>query len=909
MWYILVLLCGLDAEYSLSSIEPSSKFEVLKSSPQRSLIKITIDSYFPSVISKLVAVPKNSNPSLKIISGGKCVGLKELGVMRDYQIVQLVIQPMQNELNEQEILVELEYRNGKWVSPSFAFAPIYKSLLQIPQVGLANYANDQPIPGGYLIIVPDELYTAIQPLAEWKHLKGWKVTVSKLSEVGGNPDQIKSYIQNAYNTFLPAPEYVLLVGSTDLLPTFFYPYTCTDHSYSLVDGTDYFSDVLVGRLPVASVAELQVVVNKILGYEKTPYMGETAWYKRALVVGGNYPASVTTAVLTKRWVRELLLSNGYTQVDTCFYPPTTDGRTLITQSVNTGVSFINFRGWSNTQGWHYPQFGYDDIPVLSNGWKLPIVTGISCLTGNFNSPNCFGSAWVKAGTPTTPNGGIAFYGPSSGDTHSRFNNCIDQGIYWGIFKEAIPSIGQACYRGKMELCDNFPIDTIIKNYFYYYNLIGDPELNIWTDIPEPLEVEHLTTLNIGTNDFEVTVQSKATPLQDAIVSLIKQGEVDTCGITDSDGRISLPISLATTGNLLVTVTARNHIPYLGQAITHEADTTILGPDKYGYYGYDNTDTKYTEAPIYNWIEVDAEYGGAGTIIPLNKDDTKVIYLPFGFKFYGRAYARISVCSNGWIAMDSTWMTDFYNWHIPSSMGPPTIIAPFWDNLDPFAADTGNVAYYYDVANHRFIVEWSRKYNIVEIPPSPPTPSQKQTFEVILFDPAYYPTLTGDGELIFQYHTCVNSDSGHNYCTVGIEDETHTNGLEWTFANIYPKSAATLCNGRAIKFTTDPPIAGIEEENTNTVIGDRVSVSVKTGLISYYLPSDGAIRLCVYDLAGREVKEIYNGYRDKGMHSVKAPNLASGIYFVRLEMRPLMADKVSAFANTDLSGTAKMTIIK
>ena len=518
----------------------------------------------------------------------KLVVLGQPCVMRDYRVVQLILYPVRyNPYRSQlivyrEVLVEIEYAgenitNAKEITPklSFAFDPLYRNLI-------VNYEFVRPkvgevTPGGYLIVSHDAFYDAIQPLAEWKQRKGWKTSVVKLSEIPGGPNttSIQQYISDAYHNWVVPPEYVLLVGDVTgagPLPTFPYLGNPTDHPYSLLEGNDYLSEVLVGRIPVQSVNELQVVVSKILGYERNPYMGETQWYRRALVVGGNYPAEVTTAVLTKKWVREKLLEAGYAEVDTVFYPPITAPDDILA-SVSQGVSFVNYRGWSNSRGWHYPYFQVENILALANGWKLPVVTSISCGTGNFGAgiDPCFGEAWLRAGTPTTPKGGVAFYGPTTLATQTRWNNSLDSGIYWGILREDLFSFAQAAYRGKVEVHNNFPNNTApggeVEFYFHVYNALGDPELVMWTDVPESLVVQHLPTIPVGTNFFNVLVKrSDSQPLRGALISLVKPGEVEITGTTGADGSIELPISVSTPDTMWVTVTKHNFIPFSGHTL-------------------------------------------------------------------------------------------------------------------------------------------------------------------------------------------------------------------------------------------------------------------------------------------------------------------------------------------------------
>lgn len=118
---------------------------------------------------------------------------------------------------------------------------------------LKNDYHDEE-PPGYLIIVPDEFYNNILPLARWKERKGFKVWIKKTSETGTQRDQIRSYIQAAYQTWTPQAEFVLLVGAINKIPAFPTPgaTSCvTDHSYACVDGEDYLADLFVGRLPAA----------------------------------------------------------------------------------------------------------------------------------------------------------------------------------------------------------------------------------------------------------------------------------------------------------------------------------------------------------------------------------------------------------------------------------------------------------------------------------------------------------------------------------------------------------------------------------------------------------------------------------------------------------------------------------
>ena len=41
------------------------------------------------------------------------------------------------------------------------------------------------------------------------------------------------------------------------------------------------------------------------------------------------------------------------------------------------------------------------------------------------------------------------------------------------------------------------------------------------------------------------------------------------------------------------------------------DNQPIAPTWYGYWAYDDTDTNYIQAPVFDWVELDTMYGGSG----------------------------------------------------------------------------------------------------------------------------------------------------------------------------------------------------------------------------------------------------------------------------------------------------------
>ena len=63
-------------------------------------------------------------------------------------------------------------------------------------------------------------------------------------------------------------------------------------------------------------------------------------------------------------------------------------------------------------------------------------------------------------------------------------------------------------------------------------------------------------------------------------------------------------------------------------------------------------------------------------------------------------------------------------------------------------------------------------------------------------------------------------------------------------------------------------------------------------INYELPVPGGVNIRIYDILGREVATIVNGYQDEGSHTVifNPKNLASGVYIYRIQVNDYIADQ-------------------
>ena len=72
-----------------------------------------------------------------------------------------------------------------------------------------------------------------------------------------------------------------------------------------------------------------------------------------------------------------------------------------------------------------------------------------------------------------------------------------------------------------------------RRIMFTSNLFGDPELPIWTDVPQGLEVAHASGLPLGSAPYTVGVTSGGVPVEAATVCLWKGEEVYLVGETDA----------------------------------------------------------------------------------------------------------------------------------------------------------------------------------------------------------------------------------------------------------------------------------------------------------------------------------------------------------------------------------------
>ncbi len=413
----------------------------------------------------------------------------------------------------------------------------------------------------------------LQPLFDWKHRQGYEVVVVNMSTIGTTSQSLKNYLTEAYNTWANPPEFVCLVGDSHgnfAIPTYSYNDNemASDFDYTLIEGNDFLPEMFIGRLSVESLSQLAVVVNKILKYESQPFIAEDDWYEKTLLVGDPTDSGNST-IVEMDYIQGLISqfnpeSNNIQVYQTPFV-------NQISSAINTGVAAYFYRGFASYSGWTT-----NDTFELTNGYKLPFVCQITCFSGVYQtSPACQTEAMLRAGTVTNPQGAVAAIG-SSYATHTCINNILTGGVAWGIYKDELPTIGEALVRGKLALVESYPTNpaNFVEIYSKANNLMGDPGMVLWTRKPAELNLQYPGTIVLGTNQVEVTASSEGQYVPNVRVCLWKGEEIFISGVTDTQGylRLFLPTDY-TTGEIKVTATLQNHIPVLGTISISSANTS------------------------------------------------------------------------------------------------------------------------------------------------------------------------------------------------------------------------------------------------------------------------------------------------------------------------------------------------
>jgi len=481
--------------------------------------------------------------------------------------------------------------------------PFFATALDAP---LPVDAFTNPTGVEYLVIAHDTMLASVEPLATWKRLGGLTVEVVPISAVGATSAQIKSYLQARYNAD-PDLTYVLLVGDHAQVPSESQGGHVSDLYYSCLDGGDIMADVVLGRLSVQTPQQAADVVDKIVNYERTPDQG--TWHNEFLMAAylQDYNDHNCTA---DRWFFETgthimhflrdtvglgistaatsdnLSCNPYRwRVDSYPHRPAGySGSTVppadvalittasvstqdVTDAINAGVTLVQHRDHGGETGWGDPPYGNGNVNGLTNGAKTPVVFSTNCLTGAFDygGGDCFAEAFLKK----YPGGAVGIVAATE-ISYSGYNDLLAHGTWDGFYNDYDTADGGNLYPNSFRPA----VSTLYGKYYMYrwegsgslteyqfeiFHWFGDPDLDVYTDIPANPVVTLDPTFPVGSTAMTVTcdVEGATVAVTDSGVLLGRATVTGGAAVVTLDPPPDQPTELD------VVITGHNLVPWEG----------------------------------------------------------------------------------------------------------------------------------------------------------------------------------------------------------------------------------------------------------------------------------------------------------------------------------------------------------
>lgn len=342
-----------------------------------------------------------------------------------------------------------------------------------------------------LIIAYKDFIPSLAPLVAQRQAQGYAVKIADIDDVYDEfsfgehtPQAVRDFMTLARNTWTRAPSYLLLVGDAsydprdrlavgnfDLVPTKLIDTGTAGTATALETASDDWlidfdgngiADLAVGRLPVRTVAEANLIVSKIVNYSpansgnKALLVADTQGsYYFNFEAANDQVATILPAGMTVQKVYRRL------------QPSDANARTNIIASLNSGQSVTVYSGHGNVDIWGGSIFTGTDAAGLTNGNKLSFVVVMDCLNGFFADPSLksLAEAFLSA-----PNGGAVASFASSGLTIPDGQHEMGFRMLQLLYNGSPMAVGDASRQAKLATTDVDVRRTWI--------LFGDPTLKI-----------------------------------------------------------------------------------------------------------------------------------------------------------------------------------------------------------------------------------------------------------------------------------------------------------------------------------------------------------------------------------------------------------------------------------------------
>ncbi|MGA1821927.1 MAG: C25 family cysteine peptidase [Thermoplasmatota archaeon] len=471
---------------------------------------------------------------------------------------------------------------------------------------IMDYSRKPTGPIKYLIITDESLVEAVKPLAEWKSQKGLFSKIATTEEIdemydkGDLPGKMRQLVMDIEAA--DDLDYLLLAGDWDRVPSrntsnnqpatmYGEPgYFASDIYFACVDrGTtwnkngntkyaepgeidDPVPDMSFGRLAINDPSTLAEVVDALI--EREINLTWEKDYNTAVYMAGdnqNVPGE-STEVMDHFWTE--YGSDNFPGRETIYY----DGSGTMNYGSGSFLEIINDKHqvlgyFSHGQATAIPNLvTREDLTGLKGNGYAGSFFAMACMTGWFDKPgsgmmgfsgDCIGEAL----TERPGEGVVAYMGANrlaAGNSDTVYSGDapgLEEDYYRSVDKavkgEIEPTVGNIYRNSVTSFVSSFyPFPNnqmdVSERTFLEYNLFGEPDAPLILGEVGELSLFHALSDDKRSVYAEVT-DSNGDPVEGAVVTISRYGELGRSSLTDSNGMASINIPDSNGG--LITITA------------------------------------------------------------------------------------------------------------------------------------------------------------------------------------------------------------------------------------------------------------------------------------------------------------------------------------------------------------------
>jgi hypothetical protein len=312
-----------------------------------------------------------------------------------------------------------------------------------------------------------------------------------------------------------------------------------------------------------------------------------------------------------------------------------DSSRQVAAAANRGTAFITYRGQCGGSWWS--PFNRLGPFAWTNGDRLPVVLGVTCASIMVETNwSWVSDSMIRAVSPSALGGAVAYFGTTSISNVPEVRSKCLRGFTRALYVEHAFRLSGLTRRGQRWVDSLYPGQQV---RYEEWNLLGDPELGVWSGIPRELTMQHESLVNPEPQDFAVRVLQGGQPVRGAVVCVSMDSTVYASNETDSAGSAVLHIAPVHSGAMRVVVTGRNLVPSEGTCLVgpvgHE-DAPVGSPQDERRVTVVRSRLVLPQTPVANRQSPSALFDATGrTVMALHAGPNDVRHLAPGVYFVRR----------------------------------------------------------------------------------------------------------------------------------------------------------------------------------------------------------------------------------------------------------------------------------